>query len=175
MRAEAVEQRELPEVVFDPVLMRNRKAYVRLVKDLDRRGMLRWQRNVFEQVGLFFVRKSGGDQIRMITDARRANMHFAVPPGVRLVSAEGLGRVRVELPPDVDPWSEAAREMLDGFTTYLTTADVKDCFHRLEMPAHLSRFFGLPGGEAREFGVVGQEVEGHPAERHDWVTPCWRM
>ena len=54
---------------------------------------------VRETVGLFFVEKPGKDTTRLIIDARNSNIHFRAPPGVSLLTPEGLARVELELPP----------------------------------------------------------------------------
>ena len=59
----------------DPKLIGNRRRYARFLKDLERRGRLRFATWVQEVVGLFFVRKKSGS-LRLIVDARLANLHF---------------------------------------------------------------------------------------------------
>ena len=55
-----------------------------------------------EQVGMFFVHKSGKNKFRLILDARRVNQRFRTPPGVALCSSESLSRIEIELPDGVD-------------------------------------------------------------------------
>ena len=59
---------------------------------------------VHERVGVFLVDKPGKDTQRLINEARLSNLHFLPPPGVSLVTSEGLSRVEVTLEnDDVDP------------------------------------------------------------------------
>ncbi len=48
-----------------------------------------------ERVGLFAVWKVKDETQRLFVDARRANAHFRAPPGMDLLSAEGLSRIEV--------------------------------------------------------------------------------
>ena len=69
------------------------------------------------------------DTQRLIIDARLSNLHFLPPPGVSLVTSEGLSRVEVALEnDDVDP-GELPR--LAGL--HLGLADVKDALHRFKI------------------------------------------
>ena len=62
---------------------------IALYRDLLRRGLLivASSGTAKEQLGLFFVRKPGKDLLRVIVDARRANVLFSDPAGVSLCSA----------------------------------------------------------------------------------------
>ena len=67
-------------------------------------------------------------------------MHFLPPPGVNLVTSEGLSRVELELNnDDEDP---------DGLSklawVHLGLADVRDAFHRFKISKLYSSFFALP-------------------------------
>ena len=158
---------------FDPALKRSAKTYRHFIADLNRRGLLRWTRRPRCQVGLFFVEKDNGKRLRLILDARPANELFVAPPGVSLLSAEGLSRIEFELPEDVDPRGPEAQELLKGMGLHIGLADVKDCFHRMRLPRWLSDFFCLPEVPAFVLGVEGQCWEGRPLDRHDLVSPCW--
>ena len=82
----------------------------------------------------FSVLKSSG-RLRFILDVRRWNAQFlAPPPGVRLLSSEGFGRIEVALPENVKVKSEMGRNQLDEFAIAISTTDVRDCF---EVPAHV--------------------------------------
>ncbi|CAK0867503.1 unnamed protein product [Prorocentrum cordatum] len=87
---------------FDPALKRSAKTHRHFVADLRRRGLPRWARRPRCQAGLFFVGKDSGKRLRLILGARPANELFEAPPGVELLTAEGLGRVdcfrRLQLP-----------------------------------------------------------------------------
>ncbi len=82
---------------MDPALKRSAKTYRRFVADLHRRGLLTWTRRPLCQVGLFFVEKDNGRQLRLILDARPANELFLPPPGVSLLlrlGAPGVHAIR---------------------------------------------------------------------------------
>ena len=74
-----------------------------------------------EEVGIFFVRKSGKDKIRLILDARRVNQRFRRPPGVALCSSEALSRIEVELPPGVTVESCQGKKFLEDSEAFLET------------------------------------------------------
>ena len=71
-------------------------------------------------------------------DARVSNLHFLPPPGVSLVTLEGLSRV-----------GELSR--LAGL--HLGLADVKDAFHRFKISKLCRSFFALPAVEGQEVGA----------------------
>ena len=88
---------------------------------------------------VFFVRKSRR-RLRLILHVRRWNAQFlAPPPGVRLLSSEGFGRIEVALPANVKVKSEMGRNQLDEFAIAISTTDVRDCFHRFLMSRSLVR------------------------------------
>jgi len=117
----------------DPALTRDPRVYARFVRDLKKRGLVRFVHKAHSRVGLFFVKKKSG-QLRLIIDARRPNDLFDEPPGVDMVTSEGLGRIEVVGAPLGD----------DGVPLFCGTADVADAFHRMVMPRWLGDFFGLP-------------------------------
>ena len=118
----------LPTVTpyFDPALKRSAKTYRHFIVDLHRRGLVTWTCRPRCQVGLFFVEKDEGRKLRLILDARPANELFVQPPGVSLLSAEGLSRVEFALPDGMDPWGEEAQALLRGSSLHVGLADVKD-------------------------------------------------
>ena len=77
----------------------------------------------------------------LVLDARRSNVHSLPPPGVRLLSSEGFGRIEIALPEGVNVDSEAAVELLNELSIAIATRDVRDCFHRFRMRVSLSRFY----------------------------------
>ena len=77
----------------------------------------------------------------LVLDARRSNDHFLPPPGVRLLSSEGFGRIEIAWLEGVDVDPEAAVELLNEHSIAIATRDVRDCFHRFRMRLSLSRFF----------------------------------
>ena len=56
----------------DPSLVRNQRRYGQFVKKLDQIGLLRFTTRPKEHVGVFFAHKKGGENIRMIIDARKS-------------------------------------------------------------------------------------------------------
>ena len=63
---------------------------------------------------------------RLIIDARVSNLHFLPPPGVSLVTSEGLSRVEVAFENDDEDPGELS--ILAGL--HLGLADVKDALNR---------------------------------------------
>ena len=78
---------------WDRMLKYNKKEYRRFVKELDTRGLIEWVTSPLEFAAFFFVWKKNMKDRRLIVDARLANRAFRDPPGVRLLSSEGLGRM----------------------------------------------------------------------------------
>ena len=91
-------ERELRQIRVhtDRKLTRNRRVYGQFIKELHRRGLVRFTRQPLEEVGVFFVWKKGRQMMRMILDCRRANCHFVGAPGVDLLTAEGLSNIESE-------------------------------------------------------------------------------
>ncbi|CAK0791762.1 unnamed protein product, partial [Prorocentrum cordatum] len=148
------------KIYTDPLLANSRRRYSTFVKDLKRKGLVGVTRDPKEFVGVFFVWKKERASMRMVLDGRRSNQRFVTPPGVELLSTEGLGRI------------ECDTEQTGTLPIFLGKADVKDCFHRMMFGNHLSKYFCYPGGMAKEFGIVGQLVEGVPARADDYLWPC---
>ena len=98
--------------------------------------------------------------MRMVLDCRRSNQRFVSPPGVELLSTEGLGRIEFD---------EASDDLPPIF---LGKADVRDCFHRMLFRSTLSKYFCYPGGLGKEFGVTGQLVDGVVVRPDDFIWPC---
>ena len=76
-------------IYIDPVLRRQRRAYVRLVKRLLKLHMVRLSKSCKSQVGVFTVGKKD-HSLRLILDCRRSNRCFLPPPGVELLTADGV-------------------------------------------------------------------------------------
>ena len=57
-------------------------------------------------------------------DCRRTNAYFRSPPGVDLLTGEGLGRIEVE---------SLDQDSLSALVVYLSTGDVADCFQRMKL------------------------------------------
>ena len=137
--SEEIEEVALPQVHNDKALKRNPKLHHSFVRDVKSRGMLSATLSPLEHVGFYFVHKSKGG-LRLVLDARRSNANFLHPPGVRLLSSEGFGRIEIALPDGVDVDSEAAVELRNTFSIAIAKTDVRDCFHRFRMLLSLSRF-----------------------------------
>ncbi|CAK0862261.1 unnamed protein product [Prorocentrum cordatum] len=148
------------KIYTDPLLANSRRRYSTFVKDLKRKGLVGFTRDPKEFVGVFFVWKKERASMRMVLDCRRSNQRFVTPPGVELLSTEGLGRI------------ECDTEQTGTLPIFLGKADVKDCFHRMMFGNHLSKYFCYSGGLAKELGIVGQLVEGVPARADDYLWPC---
>ncbi|CAK0798609.1 unnamed protein product [Prorocentrum cordatum] len=135
---------------WGPSLARNRRLYVRLVKPLYAKGLLVLldESERREDVGIFFAPKKS-DQLRLIIDARRSNLHFTSPPGASLVPAEGFARVEVG-------GVECGGQPDLGFT--LGTSDISDAFHRFRIDRGLSSYFCLRPVTAQEIGVTGRAI-----------------
>ncbi|CAK0908464.1 unnamed protein product, partial [Prorocentrum cordatum] len=139
------------KIYTDPLLAHSRRRYSTFVKDLRRKGLVGFSREPKEFVGVFFVWKKERASMWMALDCRRSNQRFVTPPGVELLSTEGLGRIECEA------------EQADALPIFLGKADVKNCFRRVLFGSHLLP----PGGGAKEFGIVGQAVDGVPARAED--------
>ncbi|CAK0795767.1 unnamed protein product, partial [Prorocentrum cordatum] len=152
------------EPYFDSVLKFNHKEYRGLVRRLLSAGILGWTLSPKERIGMFFVWKDGRRRLRLIVDARRTNAHFRDPPGVELLSSEGLARIEVQMPDSGFSSYEDLRAASHAQQVYIGMADVKDCFHRMRIDSALSQYFCLPPVKAGAFGV--SEVEGTKEVRH---------
>ena len=78
---DALDDDAFVEPFMDPVLRNSRRKYTELMADLDRRGLIYWSAACSERCAIFFVKKKSG-KLRLIMDARRANLRFKEPPGV---------------------------------------------------------------------------------------------
>ena len=145
----------LPNVYYDPVLKKNKCFYKKFIRDLYKRGMLRFTKEPKEECGMFFVTKKSG-ALRFICDARRANARFKLPPGVALATGDSLSRLEVD----------------EGDEIFIAHLDVKDYFHQLRMPLEMSQYFCfLPILATDVFGGVPL-VEGGHAQAGELIYPC---
>ena len=160
---------------WDQRLASHRPAYVRLMRYLIRLGIVMPVKagSAREQLGLFFVKKSGKDKVRLIVDARRVNRRFRAPPSVTLASSEALSRIEIELPADVDFDSDEGRRVLENLEIYLGNGDVKDAFHRFRLRRDFSLWFGVGSASAGEMRLVGQRVDGEIVGFHDTLDLVW--
>ena len=142
-----------PRLYMDPVLGRGGAAYNGFVKDLWRRGLVRFTVKPMGHVTVFFVFKKSG-QLRMIVDARVVNKRFKRAPTVNMTTPEVLSSLECA-PDDV---------------VFSSTIDVKDCFHRLKLSCQMSDYFCMPGGTAKQFGVT--HVNGEPVDPSTYIWPA---
>ena len=151
------------EPYWDPSLKFNRSKYRALIQRLHRIGYLVYTLEPIDFAGLFFVWKSDKKKIRMIVDGRRANQRLRDPPGVDLLSAEGLSKF--EVCTSFEGSKNGHPELHVGLS------DVRDCFHRIRQPMWLSRHFCLQPIEARHVGLTGKLLD-RVLQSNDLVYPA---
>lgn len=154
--------------LLTPKLKYNQKAYQELVRKLDSIGYFTYTTEPACEVGVFFVWKSSKTKLRMITDARRANACFHDPPGVNLMTGEGIGRIEVEL--DGATWM--TEEVADALRVFVGLSDVRDCFHRMRVPRWLSKYFAWRPVPAKVLNLTDKMVDGRALKPLDPVYPC---
>lgn len=115
------------------VCLASHADYVHLVERMLQLRMLELTTSPVVVNGLFGVDK-GGDAIRLIIDARRANSCFAEPPPVQLPTPEVTARLQVPL----------------GHRLFVTKIDLDNFYHRLQLPAWMRPYFALPPLRASE-------------------------
>ena len=104
---------------------------------------------VREHAEVFLVEERGTNTQRRIIGARVSNMDFLPPPGVTLVTSEGLSRVEVALGDNDEDPDELSK--LAGL--HLEQADVKDAFRRFKISKLYSSCFALPVVLGKEVGA----------------------
>ena len=151
----------LPSHHMYKTLAFNRWRYVQLVRALLKKDLVTLVEvdEVREHAEVFMVEKTGTNSQRLIICARVSNMDFLPPPGVTLVTSEGLSRVEVALGDNDEDPDELSK--LAGL--HLEQADVKDAFRRFKISKLYSSFFALPE-------VLGKEVGASSVGR---VCPCF--
>ena len=159
---------------MDRTFVRSHKKYVKFLRDLDRRGLLLWTKTPKERAAIFFVKKKNGS-LRLIIDARRANRRFKDPPGVELCTAEGLGRIEIDLE-DTEVGEMATdrevgklEEDRQAVEVTMGQADVKDCFYRMKIDKELAEYFSLPPVSNKEW--YGLDSLGGRDPEEAWF-PC---
>ena len=168
MLAEFAGAEEGLEPYWDPAVRYNRKMYNSLVHRLHKIGYFQYTTQPRCKVGIFFVWKSSRTRLRMITDARLANLCFKAAPGVSLMTAESFGRFEVEFDDEIF----ASPEVCSKLTAFIGLNDVKDCFHRLRVPLWLSRYFAWEAVPAKTVGLENTYVDGKFVGPLDAVFPC---
>ena len=102
----------------------HRRTFLRFIARMHEIGLVKFVRRCHERVGVFVVWKNGREKMRVILDCRASNRHFRQPPSTELLSSEGFSRIAVEGSCAVD---------VGHFMMSLGIADVKDCFHRMQL------------------------------------------
>ena len=142
-RQEISEMKERLEIIpyMDKTLASNRRRYLQLMRAFLKRDMVTLIEvdEVREHAGVFLVGKPGNDTQRLIIDARVSNQHFLPPPGVSLVTLEGLSRVGVAVENEDEDSGELSR--LAGL--HLGLVDVNDAFHRFKISKLYRSFFAF--------------------------------
>ncbi|CAK0855314.1 unnamed protein product [Prorocentrum cordatum] len=144
------------ETYMDEVLRNSPRAYQRLVKRLERAGMIDYTVQPQEFCSLFFVRKKNGSQ-RLVVDCRRSNCWFSAADPVQLSTGAGLGNLEVP----------------DGARLYVGHVDIKDAFYHFELPERVRNLFALPAVPAWVAGLA--EVGGVRVSPGTSVYPRLRV
>lgn len=129
-------------------LLRDRRQYPLLIKQLLEVDMIAFTLNPKVINGLFGVPKDG-DKQRLIFDARRCNAAFIDSPMVDLPSPELLTKLQV------DPHRKL----------YVAKTDLDNFYHRVRVPAWMYPWFALPGLRSQDVGledVYGYDVTIYP-------------
>ena len=142
------------------------KLFARLVEIGLFRPRPKWAATYF--LGIFFVNKKGKKQKRLILGARIVNRAFVSPPGVSLCSSEGMARIKVCLPNDVE-WESA----LESVELSLGMDDIQDCFHRYVLGDEFASFFGVDTVFASELSLSGSCLDGVLLDDHSEVDLLW--
>ena len=123
---------------MDSVLRRSKRQYGEFVKELSRRGLVRFRRctSTSFTVGVFFVVKKTG-QLRIVFDTRLANCDFIPAASTRLPSAASFASLEGE------------------GALFGATADVANAFYGMSIPDELGQRFTLPAVTAGEIGIDG--------------------
>ena len=80
---------------FDRVLVESPELYAEYLVGLHRSGQLRWDLSPVSEAPPFFVYKDDEGTLRTLFDGRLVNFDFVDPPGVRLLSAEGVSKLEI--------------------------------------------------------------------------------
>ncbi|CAK0796885.1 unnamed protein product [Prorocentrum cordatum] len=113
---------------LDPKLARRGCFFGRALSELFDAGAARVDPgNALEEIGLFFARRKD-HRLRLIADARAANLHFVEPAYAELASPEALAAIECDGP-----------DMI-GFCS----GGVDACSYRYELPEWARRYFTLP-------------------------------
>eukprot|EP00438_Fugacium_kawagutii_P018254 Skav220446 [mRNA] locus=scaffold254:128743:132882:- [translate_table: standard] len=142
----------LRQCYSDP-LLRHPKSFSQLVKRLHDCGLVSYSLQPSTSfVELFFVKKKNG-MLRMVVDCRHSNEWFVPPIGVALATGDALSRI------EINPHEQL----------HFASADLKDAFYHLGLPAGIRHLFGLRGVRACDVGV--DELNGIPVPWHQMIYP----
>ena len=112
--------------------------YVKLLRRMKAAGMVSFRRHRPKVInGVFTVPK--GDLLRLIVDARRANVLFEDPGAVDLPTPDVLSRLVASVDEPL----------------FVGKADVDNFYHRILLPEWLWEYFGLPPVDAADVGEQG--------------------
>jgi hypothetical protein len=124
------------------------EEYRKLIQAMFARGMVAFDAAAPPVVnGVFGVPKDGG-LIRLIIDARLANLLFADPPWVELPTPDLLRGLH----PQFDEFGE----FVEPPSAFVGKVDIDNYYHRLLLPEWLWRYFALPPVRASDVGLGAQ-------------------
>ena len=124
---EILEEQGKVTAYFDPVFARGPVKYARLLRQMERAGLITWSSEALCECRLFFVPKKSG-QLRLIVDARPMNQRCREPPHVALATGAALSRIEVP----------------SHLGLAVAHSDVENYFHRLLLPPSWQKYFALP-------------------------------
>ena len=150
--AERVGQSTLKKPHWDPRLL-SRKRYTSFINQMRSRGLVDFRADIKQQVGVFCVSKKSG-KLRLIIDARLANLHFSDPASLGLCTGAGLSSI----------------ELGEESVLHIGHADLQDAFYHFQLPELLRPYFGLRPVRAGDVGVTVLD-DGTPVAEGDWVYP----
>ena len=129
---------------WDESLRRDRSLRLELYRQLHRKSLLSFRKNISAKVGLFFVWKASRKGIRMIVDARMTNACHRSPPRTRLGGATALSEVDAFVEgPDLECPLPSCGGLVELPTALFgDTADVSDAFYQFSVWP-LAEWFGL--------------------------------
>ena len=146
------ETQDTPRPYWDPKFRGSRSEMLRLFLAFYERGLMSLRSKLKGHIGIFFVRKKD-DMIRLIVDARAANLHHKPPPVTRLGSASCMASLDLS----------DARLRSTGFGGLVeldpagNEGDVGDCYYNFLLE-ELASWFGAPiafqAQELRRYGFV---------------------
>jgi hypothetical protein len=129
-----------------PTLRATQEEYVLLIRRMHKLKMVTFTKSPQVVNGVFGVAKDV-DQIRLIIDARPANMVFVEPDPVQLPSPSVVSQLQVP----------------SGRMFYTGKSDLDNYYHRLKLPEWMQPYFALPPVRCSDVGLPGGD---------DLVYPC---